>query len=182
MISRRLSPGLASRSIRSMFSTMTMVPSTIMPMAMARPPNDIRLADMPKRRIPMNATSTEKGIDNATTTLARTPPMKTSSTIHHQSDANNQRGGDGSDGGLHQALLLVVGHDPYALGQDVVDLVELLFDGADDGGRVGAEELDHLPRNHLSDAVSCLDSTTNRPHRRGPRRDRRERPACRRRS
>ncbi len=59
---------------------MTMVPSTIMPIAMARPPKDIRLAEMPKSRIPMKATSTENGIAKATTTLARAPPMKTGST------------------------------------------------------------------------------------------------------
>ena len=43
----RDSPGAASRSIRSTFSTMTIVPSTIIPMAMANPPSDIRLAEMP---------------------------------------------------------------------------------------------------------------------------------------
>jgi hypothetical protein len=59
---------------------MTMVASTIIPMAMAKPPSDIRFAPMPRIHIEMNAKKIEKGIDNATTMLARNPPMKISST------------------------------------------------------------------------------------------------------
>ena len=44
----RPSSGAAWRRMRSTFSTTTMVPSTIMPMAMAKPPRDMRLAERPK--------------------------------------------------------------------------------------------------------------------------------------
>ena len=111
--------------------------------------------------MPMNATSTENGIDKATTTLARTPPMNTSSTSDDQGDADQQRVGDGADRGLDQALLLVVGNDAHTLGQDAVDLGELLLDGADHGRGVGAEELDHHARDHLLGAVAGLDATTD---------------------
>ena len=79
-ISSRVPSGDASRRSRSMFSTMTMVPSTIMPIAIASPPKDIRLAEMPKRRMPTNAVNTENGMARATTRLGRTPPMKNGST------------------------------------------------------------------------------------------------------
>ena len=65
---------------RSTFSTMTMAPSTSMPMAMASPPSDIRLAEIPKYLISTNAKRTEKGTESATTMLGRNPPMKISST------------------------------------------------------------------------------------------------------
>ena len=78
MVARRGSSGGAERSRRSAFSTMTMVPSTIMPMAMAMPPSDMRLAERPNRCIASVANSTEKGMARATTTLGRKPPMKVS--------------------------------------------------------------------------------------------------------
>ena len=68
------------RSTRSTFSTTTRVPSTIMPMAMARPPRDMRLAEMPNQPMPRVAKSTEKGMERATTRLGRALPMKTIST------------------------------------------------------------------------------------------------------
>ena len=68
-------PGF-SRSLRSTFSTKTMAPSTSIPMAMARPPRDIRLAESPNLRMPRKARAMEKGMARATTTLARKPPVK----------------------------------------------------------------------------------------------------------
>jgi len=51
-----------------------------MPMAMASPPRDIRFEEIPKSRIMMKAKKIENGIERATTRLARSPPMKISST------------------------------------------------------------------------------------------------------
>ncbi len=76
----RGSAGSACRSRRSTFSTMTMVPSTSMPMAMARPPRLIKLAVIPSTPIPRVAKSSEKGMARATTALGRRPPMNTRST------------------------------------------------------------------------------------------------------
>jgi hypothetical protein len=51
------------------FSTTTTEPSTMSPMAMARPPSDIRLADSPTLFITMNVTS---GVSTSvTTTMTR---------------------------------------------------------------------------------------------------------------
>ena len=57
-----------------------MVPSTIMPMAIARPPRDMRLAEMPNQPMPRVAKSTENGMERATTRLGRTLPMNRTST------------------------------------------------------------------------------------------------------
>ena len=45
-----------------MFSTITTVASTIMPMLMARPPSEVRLADSPVYHMRMKATIMQKGI------------------------------------------------------------------------------------------------------------------------
>ncbi len=63
-----------------MFSTITMVPSTISPMAMASPPRLIRFAEIPNQCMPTTANSTENGMAAATTTLGRNPPMNTNRT------------------------------------------------------------------------------------------------------
>ena len=70
--------------------------------------------------------------------------------------------GHGADAGLDEALLLVVGHDPDTFGEDRIDLLESLLDGADDSRGVGAEELDHLGGNDLADAVPGLHAAANR--------------------
>ena len=51
-----------------------------MPMAMATPPRDIRLALMPRIRMEIKANPTENGIDRTTTRLGRQPPRKTNTT------------------------------------------------------------------------------------------------------
>ncbi len=51
-----------------------------MPMAMARPPRDIRLAGIPTTRVRIKAKNTENGMAMATTRLGRSPPMNTSRT------------------------------------------------------------------------------------------------------
>ena len=45
-----------------MFSTITTVASTIMPMLIAKPPSDMRFAESPAYHIRMKATSMQKGI------------------------------------------------------------------------------------------------------------------------
>src|SRR5690625_5623106 len=64
-----------------MFSTTTTEPSTTIPMAIAKPPSDMRLAEIPNHFMAINARHTEKGIDRATTRLGRQPPIKASNTI-----------------------------------------------------------------------------------------------------
>ena len=70
------SPTSARR--RTKFSIITTAPSTMSPKSMA--PSDIRLADTPKRRMPMNPTSIESGITAATISEARTSRRKKKST------------------------------------------------------------------------------------------------------
>ena len=77
---RRDSSGEDSRNIRSIFSTTTTAPSTIMPMAMAIPPSDIRLAEMSKNFMARKVKPTENGIDSATTRLGLNPPINANST------------------------------------------------------------------------------------------------------
>ena len=60
--------------IRNAFSTMTTAPSTIMPMPIARPASDIRLADRPAWPIPMKAISIANGNVMTTTTAERRSP------------------------------------------------------------------------------------------------------------
>ena len=64
-----------------MFSITTMVASTIMPIPMARPPRDMRLALMPNCSIRMNVRRIENGSDSATITEDRRLPRNTASTI-----------------------------------------------------------------------------------------------------
>ena len=64
----------ACDSSRKAFSTITTAPSTIMPMPMARPASDIRLADMPKRCIMMNANNIASGKVTMTTMAERNSP------------------------------------------------------------------------------------------------------------
>jgi hypothetical protein len=51
-----------------------------MPIAMASPPSDIRLAEIPNTFIRIKAKKTENGIEAATTILGRRPPMNTRRT------------------------------------------------------------------------------------------------------
>ncbi|MPN57990.1 hypothetical protein SDC9_205686 [bioreactor metagenome] len=70
----------ASASWFSTFSTTTTAASTSMPMAMARPPRLIRLADSPNRRIRMKVASADSGSIRATTRAARRLPRKARSS------------------------------------------------------------------------------------------------------
>ncbi|MCY1173446.1 hypothetical protein D9M73_136060 [compost metagenome] len=66
----------------TMFSTTTTAASTSMPIAMAKPPRLIRLADMPKARIRMKVISAAKGSTMATVRAARILPRnRPSSTM-----------------------------------------------------------------------------------------------------
>ena len=57
---------------------MTTAPSTSSPKSIA--PSDMRLADTPNRRMPMNPTSIDSGITAATISAARTSRRKKNST------------------------------------------------------------------------------------------------------
>ncbi len=59
----------------SIFSTSTILASTIIPIAIASPPKDIKFTERPRKCIPINATIIEKGIERATTILGRTEPI-----------------------------------------------------------------------------------------------------------
>ena len=63
---------------RSVFSTSTTDPSTIMPKSIA--PRLIRFAEMPRWCMPTRATSSDSGITEVTTRAARQSPSMTSST------------------------------------------------------------------------------------------------------
>ena len=75
---RSMPPFLPARW--SMFSTITIAPSTIIPMAMATPPRDMRLADTPKNLISTKAKRTENGMESATTRLGLAERMKARTT------------------------------------------------------------------------------------------------------
>ena len=61
-----------------MFSTITTVASTIMPMLMARPPSEVRLADIPEYHIRINATSMQNGMAAAVISELRKSPSSKS--------------------------------------------------------------------------------------------------------
>ena len=71
------SSGSPLRSIRSIFSTMTTEPSTSSPRAIARPPRDIRLAEISKYLMRRNAKAKANGMAASTTTLGLSPPSMT---------------------------------------------------------------------------------------------------------
>ena len=65
---------------RKAFSTITTAPSTIMPMPIARPASDIRLAERPNCCMPMNAISIASGRATMTTSAERSSPRNRNST------------------------------------------------------------------------------------------------------
>ena len=65
---------LRSAITRNEFSTTTTAPSTIMPIPMARPARDMRLAERPASSINTNAMSIVSGIETTTTTAGRHSP------------------------------------------------------------------------------------------------------------
>ena len=73
---RLSSPSFEAVRIRFAFSTITTAPSTIIPIAIAIPPSDIRLADTPKSCIASKAKPTENGIEATTIRLGRHPRRK----------------------------------------------------------------------------------------------------------
>ena len=75
---RRGVPGCAGRA--SMFSTTTTAASTSMPMAIARPPSDIRLADSPHWCMSTKVASADSGRIKATTRAARRLPKSSSNS------------------------------------------------------------------------------------------------------
>jgi hypothetical protein len=66
--------------MRKAFSTMTTAPSTIMPMPIAKPASDIRLADSPNWPMPMKAISIASGRVTITTRAERSSPRKRNRT------------------------------------------------------------------------------------------------------
>ncbi len=72
---------LRSAMMRNAFSTITTAPSTIMPMPIASPASDIRLAERPAWRMPMNAISMASGSAMTTTNALRHSPRNRNSTI-----------------------------------------------------------------------------------------------------
>jgi len=67
-----------------MFSTITTVASTIMPMLMAKPPSDIRFAERPEYHIKMKATSIPNGIAAAVISELRKLPSSNKQNQEHQ--------------------------------------------------------------------------------------------------
>ena len=110
---------------RNAFSTMTTAPSTIMPMPMARPASDIRLAERPNCCMPMNAISIASGKATITTSAERSSPRNRNSTSGHQHRALDQRGRRGADGLVDQIGALVDRLQHHALRQRRADRGEL---------------------------------------------------------
>ena len=74
-------PGGSSDWRRKIFSTMTMEASPSMPMAMAIPPRDMRLAERPISPMKITATRAHTGRASATMKALRRLPRKRTSTI-----------------------------------------------------------------------------------------------------
>ncbi len=70
----------ACERCRCTFSTWMMVASMTMPMEIARPPSDIRLASRPTARITMKVSSAESGRATITTRAPRTLQRNSAST------------------------------------------------------------------------------------------------------
>ena len=85
---RRLTPLGARLNCVCTFSTTTTAASTNMPMAMASPPSDMRLADTPNTRIRINVPSTDSGKISATVNAARRLPSNTTSTASTSNTAS----------------------------------------------------------------------------------------------
>ena len=69
-----------SAMMRNAFSTMTTAPSTIMPIPIARPANDMRFADKPALSIQMKAISIASGRVTITTSAERISPRNKNRT------------------------------------------------------------------------------------------------------
>ena len=70
-----------SAMIRNAFSTITTAPSTIIPIPIAKPASDMRLADSPAWPMPMNAMSIASGKVTITTMAERSSPRNRNRTI-----------------------------------------------------------------------------------------------------
>ena len=126
-----------------MFSTITTAPSTIMPMPMASPPNDIRFALRPYHFIMMKAKSAASGRTSVTMSALRT---SASSTIENDEDENRafcQRLGHGVDGLFYQIGAVVERHQLDAFGQRLLDGGQLFFDRVDHIAAARAFEHQH---------------------------------------
>ena len=75
---------------RKMFSTITIAPSTSMPIPIAMPPRDMRLAEIPNNRIPIMAIRAQRGNERATIKAHLRFPKKTTrvSTTNKAPNAN----------------------------------------------------------------------------------------------
>ena len=69
------------------FSIITTEPSTIIPIAIARPPSDIRLAETPQYAMTVSARPIESGIEIKTSTVARKFIRNTNSTMTIRTNA-----------------------------------------------------------------------------------------------
>ena len=99
------SPGPSWPRRWNTFSTTTTVASTISPMAMASPPSDIRLAEMPQRFMTMKVASgvmtsvattirldrTSPRNRNSTSTTSTTPSTSTRPTVHSAASTRSVR-------------------------------------------------------------------------------------------
>jgi hypothetical protein len=122
----------ASASWLSTFSTTTTAASTNMPMAMARPPRLIRLADSPKMRISNEGGQGREGQHQGDHQRRAQVAEEGEEQQDHQHDGLEQRFGYGADGAVDQVAAIVEGLDGDALGQ-----------GRGDLGQPGLDAFDH---------------------------------------
>ena len=126
-----LSPVFAWRpSCRKAFSTTTTEPSTIRPMAMARPPSDIRLAEMPSLFIAMKVSKRRQHQRRHDDQRGAHVAEEQEQHDDDQHDAFEQHLGHGPQRRIDQFRTVVVGNDLQAVGQHAlgVDLVDPRLD------------------------------------------------------
>ena len=94
-----------------MFSVMTMLASIIIPMLIARPPSESRLAEIPARHISMNATSMQPGTASAATSGRAEVAQQQEQDEDDQDLAGDQGIADGVDAVIDQDGLVVERND-----------------------------------------------------------------------
>ena len=134
-----------------------------MPMAMARPPKDIRLAVRSNRSITKNVTSGVTMSVAATIKALLVSPRNSEQHDHHQENTLPQRLIDGLQSGGDQFDTIVKGNDPPSCRQQplVLYLGDLDLDAFYDVAGVSAAQHEHDPCHYLTLTVQDGGAMTN---------------------
>src|SRR5690606_31881492 len=115
----RMAASMRSRPRRracSMFSSTTMLLSTVMPMAKAMPAREMTLMVRPNSNSPREAATVHTGMPM---TPIRVPPGRAQEQVHHrrgEGSAEPQVGGHVAHRGLYIAHIVADQHQPQAVG------------------------------------------------------------------